>query len=104
MIHILRITGNYADEFDVFGMHSVTEEQAQFLVETEGRCFTHNKEEIYFGTNECVQLNDLHIELDTITTEEAEIVMRVLNITDLSYGLIDLTDIIEEAMESSTDS
>lgn len=97
MINILRITGNYSDEFDVQGVHEISQEHAEFLVETNGACFD-SVEDIYFGTNEFVTLNELSVTLDILTDEDYAVVKRALGCKDkLVYGLLDLTDMIEEA-------
>lgn len=106
--YILRITGNYADEFDVMGVHEISDHVAEFLIETNGVCFT-SPEEIYFGSNESVNLCDLSVTVDIVTDLEMPAVKRALGIKPehrLSYGLIDLEDIIEEAYElaKTTDS
>lgn len=99
MQHILRITGNYADEFDVMGIHEITDKQAKFLFETQGACFNVDQE-LYFGSNEAVNLNDLHITVDVLNPLELEIVKKALGCdSSLSYGLIDLSDVIFDAME-----
>lgn len=97
MQHILRISGNYADEFDVSGLHEISAEQAAFLVLTQGACFS-STEEIYFGTNEGVQVNELSVELDSIDEEDYQAVLRVFKLRRLSIGMIDLSDFIDEAM------
>lgn len=97
MVHILRITGNYSDEFDVQSIHEISQEHAEFLIETNGGCLN-SCSEIYFGTNEFITLNELSVTLDTLTDDEYSIVKRALGCREfLTYGLINLTDLIEEA-------
>lgn len=99
MNYILRISGNYSDEFDVMGVHKITQEQAIFLSKTQGKCFDSN-EEIYFGSNESVEVGDLTIVMESFSDEELEVAARVLGTTleYFSYGLIDISGIIEDAM------
>lgn len=98
MINILRIQGNYADEFDIEAVHEISKEEAEFLLATEGACFN-TEEEIYFGSNECVSLGDLSITMDTLTDDEYNAVKRALGCgSTLSFGLINLSDVIQEAM------
>lgn len=101
MTFFLRITGNYADEFDVMGIHEISDAQARFLADTEGAVFQ-NKKEICFGSNEEVELSELDVDMDHLTDKELEVVKRALGVRsnhELVYGLIDLRDVISEAMD-----
>ncbi|AFQ22230.1 hypothetical protein My1_071 [Pectobacterium phage My1] len=104
MNYILRISGNYADEFDVMGVHKITQSQAYFLSATQGKCFN-STEEIYFGSNESVEVGDLTIVMESYSDEELEAAAKVLGTTleHFSYGLIDVSGIIEEAMNPDED-
>lgn len=100
MINILRIQGNYADEFDIEAVHEISKEEADFLLSTGGACFN-SPEEIYFGTNEFVTVNELSVTMDTLTEAEYKATKYALGCKDtLSFGLVNLTDIIQEAMNS----
>ena len=97
-VHILRITANYSDEFDVMGIHELSLEAATYLVGTQGSCFE-SVEEYFFGTNEGIAVEDMSFELDTLTEEEYKAAKKALGCSGkLAYGLIDMTDFIAEAM------
>ena len=84
MKYLLKMSEDYADEFQCEQFKIVdTLELAEDLIETIG-----NEEELYFGTNECLEGENIAIETHPITDDEAATIRKFLGDT-FGTGILD---------------
>lgn len=90
---LVKLSANYADEFDVDSLLVTTQEEAKELLTNIRLHFNPNKE-YYFGSNECVSFDSVEELLDSITiipiSDEFYYEFKKHISPDGNFGLIDI--------------
>lgn len=71
--YVAEVSGNYADEFDI-SSHAIIDEQEKNVLGM--RVLVTGKREVYFGTNEALDLGTIDIEVQEISEADIEIIEK----------------------------
>jgi hypothetical protein len=98
---LIKLTMNWADEFDVDSFWVTTQARYDRFVKTIINFEFNDDDEIYFGTNECISFSSTNELLSSlkVTSITKEFYDQLISHFGEEYGLVYLTSIEEYAAE-----